>query len=299
MHRKRKAVKAMHSKKDLSLRKFIERFSAEEACEEFLFQQKWSHGFVCPKCGCQEYYHIKGRKLYQCKHCHHQSSVTSNTVMHRTHKPLTTWFLAIYFVASDKRGISACTLAGKLDVSYETAWYMLARIRKAMDSRESRYMLAGIVELDDSYFGAKIKGKRGRAAGQQSVIVGVSKDSKNRPQYLKMTVVPNVQRQIIKQFTESTIEKGTVVQTDGYRSYVQPLRNEYNHEAKDFDPNDEHLKWLHTIIGNAKAFLNGTYHGTSVQHLQAYLSEFCYRFNRRSFRGQIFDRLVIAVAQYN
>ena len=110
-----------------------------------------------------EFYHIKGRKPYQCKHCRHQSSVTANTVMHRTHKPLTTWFQAIYFVASDKRGISACTLAGKLDISYETAWYMLVRIRKAMDHRESQYMLAGIVELDDSYFGAKIKGKRGRA----------------------------------------------------------------------------------------------------------------------------------------
>ena len=161
----------MHHKKELSLREFLNRFPTEESCEEYLFQQKWPDGFICPKCGCREFYHIKGRKLYQCKHCRHQSSVTANTVMHRTHKPLTTWFQAIYFVASDKRGISACTLAGKLDISYETAWYMLVRIRKAMDHRESQYMLAGIVELDDSYFGAKIKGKRGRAAGNQSVIV--------------------------------------------------------------------------------------------------------------------------------
>lgn len=248
----------MHHKEELSLRKFLNRFPTEESCEEYLFQQKWPDGFICPKCGCREFYHIKGRKLYQCKHCRHQSSVTANTVMHRTHKPLTTWFQAIYFVASDKRGISACTLAGKLDISYETAWYMLVRIRKAMDHRESQYMLAGIVELDDSYFGAKIKGKRGRAAGNQSVIVCVSKDSKDRPQFLKMTVVPNVQRSTVEQFVDAAIEKGTTVQTDSYRSYIKPLRKWYNHESADFDPNSEHLKWLHTIIGNAKAFLKGT-----------------------------------------
>lgn len=286
----------MHHKKELSLREFLNRFPTEESCEEYLFQQKWPDGFICPKCGCREFYHIKGRKLYQCKHCRHQSSVTANTVMHRTHKPLTTWFQAIYFVASDKRGISACTLAGKLDISYETAWYMLVRIRKAMDHRESQYMLAGIVELDDSYFGAKIKGKRGRAAGNQSVIVCVSKDSKDRPQFLKMTVVPNVQRSTVEQFVDAAIEKGTTVQTDSYRSYIKPLRKGYNHESADFDPNSEHLKWLHTIIGNAKAFLKGTYHGTSTKYLQSYLSEFCYRFNRRSFYGQIFDRLVLAVS---
>ena len=182
-------------------------FPTEDGCEEFLFQQKWPDGFICPKCGCREFYHIKGRKLYQCKHCRHQSSVTTNTVMHRTHKPLTTWFQDIYFVASDKRGISACTLAGKLDISYETAWYMLVRIRKAMDHRESRYMLAGIVELDDSYFGAKIKGKRGRAAGNQSVIVCVPKDSKDRSQFMKMTVVLNVQRSTVEQFVDPPLKK--------------------------------------------------------------------------------------------
>ena len=103
----------MHHKKELSLRKFLDRFSTEESCEEFLYQQKWPDGFICPKCGCREFYHIKGRKLYQCKHCRHQSSVTANTVMLRTHKPLMTWFQAIYFVASDKRGISAFDIKGE------------------------------------------------------------------------------------------------------------------------------------------------------------------------------------------
>lgn len=147
----------------------------------------------------------------------------------------------------------------------DTAWYMLVRIRKAMDQRESQYMLAGIVELDNSYFGAKLKGKRGRAAGNQSVIVCVSKDSKNRPQFLKMTVVPNVQRPTVEQFVDTTIHKGTTVQTDSYSSYVKSLRKGYHHEAKDFAPNSEHLIWLYTIIGNAKAFLIGTYHGTSTK----------------------------------
>lgn len=216
--------------------------------------------------------------------------------MHRTHLPLTKWFWAIYLVACDKRGISALTLAGKISVSYETAWYLLCRIRKAMEARDAQYTLGGIIEFDDSYFGAKIKGKEGRGAGNQGVFVAVGKDEAGRPEYLKMLITPNIQIPSVKKFVDKNLETGSVVETDGFRSYRKPLADNYTHQAEDFSPDSEHLKWLHRIIGNAKAFINGTYHGTSSKHLQMYLSEFCYRFNRRSFGGVIFDRLLVAIA---
>lgn len=290
----------MSKKKMLSFTQFIKRFPDENACMEYLYKVKWPEGFVCPVCGCRHCYAIKTRRQYQCTNCRHQTSLTANTVMHRSHLPLTKWFWAIYLVACDKRGISALALAGKIEVCYETAWNMLRRIRAAMEMRDERYILGGIVEFDDSYFGAglkgKIEGKGGRARGNQAVFVAVSKDAEGHPVYLRMQVTKNVQSESIAEFAQTRIAHGSIVQTDGFNAYRKPLSKGYLHEREVFDPNSDLLKWLHHMIGNAKTFINGTYHGTSTKHLQMYLSEFCYRFNRRFFNGAIFDRLLVAMA---
>ena len=290
----------MTKKKMLSFTQFIKRFPNEKSCMEYLYSIKWPQGFECPVCGCRHGYALKNRKQYQCANCRHQTSLTANTVMHRSHLPLTKWFWAIYLVACDKRGISALALAGKIEVCYETAWSMLRRIRAAMETRDERYVLQGIVEFDDSYFGAgkkgNIPGKGGRARGNQAVFVAVSKDEKGNPAYLKMQLTPNVQSASIEAFARSRIAFASTVQTDGFNAYRKPLAERYNHEWEVFNPDGELLKWLHHMIGNAKTFINGTYHGTSTKHLQMYLSEFCYRFNRRKMGGAIFDRLLVAIA---
>ena len=290
----------MSRKKMLSFTQFIKRFPNEKACVEYLYSVKWPQGFECPVCGCRHGYTLKNRRQYQCANCRHQTSLTANTVMHRSHLPLTKWFWAIYLIACDKRGISALALAGKIEVCYETAWNMLRRIRAAMEMRDEHYVLQGIVEFDDSYFGAgkkgNIPGQGGRARGNQAVFVAVSKDEKGNPAYLKMQLTPNVQSASIEAFASSRIAYASTVQTDGFNAYRKPLAKRYNHEWEVFNPDGELLKWLHHMIGNAKTFINGTYHGTSTKHLQMYLSEFCYRFNRRKLGGAIFDRLLIAIA---
>ena len=166
MYKKKAASKSL--KKAMSFAQFLKRFPNEKTCAEYLYHVRWPNGFVCPVCGHRHCYALNRPGRYQCAKCRHQTSLTANTVMHRTHLPLTKWFWAIYLVACDKRGISALTLAGKISVSYETAWYLLCRIRKAMEARDAQYTLGGIIEFDDSYFGAKIKGKGGRGAGNQS-----------------------------------------------------------------------------------------------------------------------------------
>ena len=289
-------VLVMSKKKMLSFTQFIKRFPNEKACADYLYKVKWPKGFVCPVCGCRHCYTIQTRRQYQCANCRHQTSLTANTVMHRSHLPLTKWFWAIYLVACDKRGISALALAGKIEVCYETAWNMLRRIRGAMEMRDERYVLGGIVEFDDSYFGGKIKGKEGHGAGNQPVFVAVSKNDKGHPVYLRMQVTNNVQSDSIEDFARERIVYGSVVQTDGFNAYRTPLSKGYLHQRKVFEPDGELLKWLHHMIGNAKTFINGTYHGTSTKHLQMYLSEFCYRFNRRFYNGAIFDRLLVAIA---
>lgn len=286
----------MSKKKMLSFTRFIKRFPNENACVEYLYKVKWPTGFVCPVCGCRHCYAIKTRRQYQCANCRHQTSLTANTVMHRSHLPLTKWFWAIYLVACDKRGISALALAGKIEVCYETAWNMLRRIRGAMEMRDEHYVLGGIVEFDDSYFGGKIKGKEGRGAGNQPVFVAVSKNEKGHPVYMRMQVTKNVQSASVENFVRERIAYGSVVQTDGFNAYRTSLSKGYLHQREVFKPDGELLKWLHHMIGNAKTFINGTYHGTSTKHLQMYLSEFCYRFNRRHLNGAIFDRLLVAIA---
>ena len=158
----------MSQQAGISFKEFRQRFQTEEACEAFLFEQRWPEGFVCPKCGGRGCYRLHGRREYVCKRCRRQSSVTVGTVLHRTHLPLTVWFWAIYLIARDQRGISAIQLSRELEIAYSSAWYLLHRLRNAMGERDKDYVLSGIIELDDVYFGApSSNGKRGRGTDKK------------------------------------------------------------------------------------------------------------------------------------
>ncbi|NMB66128.1 MAG: IS1595 family transposase [Spirochaetes bacterium] len=214
----------------------------------------------------------------------------------RNHLSLRIW--AIYLVSRDKRGYSAMQLSRVLNLPYNTAWFLLHRIRNAMAEWNSRYLLKGIVELDDTYSGKTRKGsKRGRGTTKNKIIVAISKDEDGKPQYVKMQVVADLKGKTIARFVKNSIAEGTTVQTDAYRSYRKPLAEKYLHEYQVFDADSDMLKWLHTIVSNAKAFVAGTFHGLGKKHLQSYLDEYCYRFNRRNMGGMIFDRLLFAMTQ--
>lgn len=276
---------------------FKNKFNREEACREHLFKMRWPDGFKCPRCGHDRCYVVSTRNLYECTECHYQASVTAGTVMDKTRIKLQIWFWAIYLVGKDKRGISATMLSRELGLNYKSAWFLLHRIRKAMADRDSEYNLSGIVELDDAYFGSSDEGgKRGRGTDKAKVVVGLSLNSAGRPQYIKMQVVDDLKRETIAEFAHNNILAGSTISSDAYRSYYQLIKEGYKLEAKVFNPkeNPEHLKWLHTIVSNAKAFINGTFHGLDKKHLQQYLDEFCFRFNRRWFGGELFNRIVNA-----
>lgn len=276
---------------------FRQKFDSEEACRDHLFRMRWPHGFCCPKCGSLAHYEIPTRNLMECADCHYQASVTVGTIMEKTHLSLEKWFWGIYFFGSDKRGCSATLLAKELGISYKSAWFMLHRIRKAMKDQDSQYLLDGLVEMDDAYFGAKKEGsKRGRGTDKAKVIVGLSINDQGHPQYLKMEVVHNLKRQTLADFANDHIASGSTISSDAYRSYLNLQKEGYQLEAKVFNPkaDSEHLKWLHTIISNAKAFIEGTFHGLDKKYLQSYLDEFCYRFNRRFFLSELFNRILVS-----
>lgn len=285
----------MASNKRMSLQEFTRRFGTEEQCRQYLFEQRWPDGFICPKCGAGKVYQLSDGTL-QCAACHHQTSVTAGTVLHRSHLPLTKWFEALYFVSQDKRGISAVELQARLDVTYKTAWYVLSRIRKAMGQWDNQHKLSGTIEFDDAFFGGPTAGKkRGRGTEKAKVFVALSLDNKGNPRFLKMKTTKDIRQRSVRAFAQAYFSKASVVLSDGYRSYA-PALADFEHHPHNYDPLNGMLRWLHIVISNAKAFVQGTYHGLPVKYLDSYLDEFCFRFSRRSFAATLFQRLSLAVA---
>lgn len=274
--------------KEMNLKEFMDRFQTEEDCRDYFFRVKWADGFKCPKCGQEKYVFLKKRNLYQCSQCGHQASLTAGTIMHGSHTGLREWFLAIYLFTHDKRGISASQLSRTVDISYYTAWLMLQKLCEAMGSRDEDYILKGIVEMDDAFFGAPAEGgKRGHGTDKTPAIIAVSLDEEGKPEYVKIEAVDTVDGSTIVETAKEMIEPGSVIQTDGLPCYNALERADYEHRP-------EHLRWLHVVVSNLKTFIAGTCHGLDKKHLQRYFDEFCYRFNRRRFGNQLFNRLLAA-----
>ena len=272
----------------------MKEFSTKAKCRKYLADLRWPDGFICPKCGCRHAYLLSNGR-YQCAGCHHQSSMTAGTVLHRTHMPLTRWFLAFYFASQDKRDISAVMLMSMLGTTYKTAWYVLMRIRAAMGQRDKTHRLNGTIEFDDTYFGGPTVGKkRGRGTEKAKVFAAVSLDERGNPRYAKMQITQNIKRASVKKFAQAAFALGSTIHSDGYRSYIPALQG-YTHEHKPYDPSSGLIHWLHTVISNAKAFILGTYHGLPKKYLQAYLDEYCFRFSRRDFGPRLLQRLTLAV----
>jgi len=269
------------------------RFQTEQDCLIYLQKLKWPNGFICPQCGQDHAHFIQVRQLYQCSACQHQTSLKAGTLFHRSHLPLRKWFWGIYFIGSDKGGISAMRLSKLIEVNWRTARLMLKKLRQAMAHRDSLYQLGGLIEVDDALVGGKRPGKRGRGAiGKTSVLVACeSKESEAG--YVAMKAVKSVNHKTVKDFVNKRISEGQKVHTDALAA-LNIIGEKHEHEAR-VTPSgkvDQWLPWVHITIGNLKAFLLGTFHGVSGKYLQEYLDEFCYRFNRRFFEVEIPNRLL-------
>jgi transposase-like protein len=205
------------------------------------------------------------------------------------------WFWAIFLIAKDKRGHSALQLSKELGIPYDRAWLMLHKIRSGMADRDARYKLQGTVELDEAYFGAPNVGRRGRSTRRAKALVAVTLSADKKPRFTKIHFVSRLDSRCVAQFAAEHIEGGSHIRTDGLAVY-NCLSKNYRHEpiVAKTKPKDALLKWVHVVISNAKAFIEGTFHGLDEKHLQRYLDEFCYRFNRRYHERELFDRLLAA-----
>lgn len=285
----------------MSVKEFRKKFSTVENCLNYLIKLRWPNGFVCPKCQNRESYRQAERGFYRCKACDHKASVIAGTVFHGTNLGLPDWFWAIYRMAQDKKGFSAMQLMKEINVSYPSAWSVLHKIRCAMEERDKQYRLKGRIELDDAYLGGESTGKRGRGAeGKVPVLAAVEKRQTSdgtKPGYAAIRIAGQLSSAVVKDFVDSKIVAGSVIETDGLSIYGildgsdfihEPYITENGSKAKELFP------WVHLVIGNLKRFILGTHHHADPKYLRFYVSEYCYRLNRRFHEDDLFEHLLKA-----
>jgi transposase-like protein/ribosomal protein L37AE/L43A len=277
---------------------FEARFSREAACRDYLAQLRWPEGFRCPQCGCSKSSRVR-EALLQCSECRHQTSVTAGTIFQDIRKPLTMWFRAMWYVTSQKNGASALGIQRVLGLgSYQTAWTWLHKLRRAM-VRPDRDRLSGWVEVDESYFGGLEEGRKGRGRAEKALIVVAVQVDGARIGRIRMRCIPDASAQSLHGFVKDCIEPGSTVHTDAWQGYAGLGEAGYDHEVTRRGPQPRDasklLPRVHRVISLLKRWLLGTHQGgISHQHLDYYLDEFTFRFNRRksASRGKLFFRLM-------
>jgi hypothetical protein len=281
-----------------SLFDFQRRFPDDACCAAYLAEARWPGGFVCPACG-----HAKGWALetkantYECAACHRQTSVTAGTVMHGSKLRLSVWFWAAYLMATHSNGISALQLMKQLGLgSYKTAWLLTHKLRRAMVAPD-RTPLAGLVEVDETEIAFRTKddppaGGGGRSRQGKLLLAGAVEVRDGKPGRLRLAVIEDFSATSLHRFLGSGVAAGGRTKTDGWSAY--PGAPDLIHEPHVIGKMAAHivLPWIHPVFSNLKTWALGVYHGLRKKHLQAYLDEFVFRFNRRRTRHAAFRSLL-------
>lgn len=277
---------------------FLDWFQTEADCEQYLEWIRWPDGFVCPGCGSRKAWRTD-RGLWHCGRCQAQTSVTAGTVFEDTRKPLRLWFHIMWLMMAQKTGMSARNLCDTYGFgSYQTAWGWLQKLRSIM-IRTGRERLAKRVEVDETYIGGQKEGTRGRGAeGKTLVLVAVEGDMK-RLGRVRFRCVEALDQKVAESFMLDYVEPGTKVITDGLSVYDGLKSKGFEHRHHVLSNSGpavrRQLDHVHLVISLLKRWLVGTHQGAvTPSHLQAYLNEFAFRFNRRlsRHRGKLFFRLM-------
>ena len=283
-----------------TLQEFDDWFSTEEKCLEFLKRLRWNEGFLCPECGNNTGWQKKSG-LIRCGNCRNDISVIHGTIFHKTRKPLKIWFQAMWYVTSQKFGGSALGLQRILGLgSYRTAWSWLHKMRHAM-VRPDRELLTGVVEIDETMIGGEHHGgKRGRGSENKYIIViAVEIFEPKGFGRVRMKQIESADSENLQSFINDNVEKGSQVRTDSWKGYAAVKDNGYTHKkvniSQSGDPAHVSMPGVHRIASLLKRWLLGTHQGSvSSKHLDYFLDEYTFRFNRRKSksRGMLFYRLL-------
>lgn len=274
---------------------FEARFATEAACWRYLVDLRWPDGFHCPSCGEATAWTVG--HLFECRACGRQTSVTAGTIFQDTRTPLTTWFRAMWWVTGTKTGTSALGLQRVLGLgSYQTAWAWLHKLRRAM-VRPGRDRLSGHVEIDEALIGG-LGGARGRSTTRKALIMVAAEEVGRGIGRVRMRRIPDASAATLQAFIDETIERGSHIHTDGWDGYERVRSSGYQHDVSLLRGHHELASQLlprvHRVVSLLKRWLLGTHQGAVTHaHLDYYLDEFTFRFNRRRsrHRGKLFFRL--------
>lgn len=276
--------------KSLSLFEFQERFQSKEDCLRYLEELKWLKGYQCRKCGHDNYCKGAAELSRQCTSCNYVESPTANTLFHKVKFDLVKAFYIVYFVSTNKKGITSTELSRKLNLRQKTCWAFKRKVMKAMKSSRN-HPIQGEAEVDETVFGGQETGVRGRQNKKKKLVaIGIEKHKKGVSR-VYARVIPKADASSLGGFMRDHISLDAQVTTDNWTGY-NPLEREY--EKMNRIPSGKkgsNFPEMHRVIMNIKAWLRGIHH--HVRDLQDYLDEYCYRFNRSFMKAEIFDNLMI------
>lgn len=281
-----------------------ERFATDEQCRAYLAALRWPEGFVCPRCGGRKAWPAQRGRLI-CAACRHQATVTAGTIFHDSRLPLRLWCRVLWQVTSQKNGASALGLQRVLGLgSYQTAWTVLHKLRRAM-VRPGRDKLSGRIEVDETQVGGVMPGKKGRGIPSKALVVIAAQELGAGIGRIRMARIPDGSAEQLHRFIGGAIVQGSCVHTDGWKPYQGLDQLGYQHEVSKLkglkkSAATELLPRVHRVASLLKRWLLGTHQGAiAPEHLDYYLDEFTFRFNRRTSasRGKLFYRLAQQAVQ--
>jgi predicted RNA-binding Zn-ribbon protein involved in translation (DUF1610 family)/transposase-like protein len=279
-----------------TLMELEKQYSSEDACLQYLFELRWPDGFICPQCGNKEAWRTK-RNLYFCRQCGYQASVTAGTIFQDTRMPLQLWFRAIWQITTQKYGANALGLQRVLGLgSYHTAWNWLHKLRIAM-VRPGQERLSGIIQVDETFIGGPKPGKRGRGSTGKALVMIAAEVNNNKIGRIRLYRLKDASSESLNTALAELVEPGSTIETDGWLGYSKA--NEIGLQRviarKGANVGEDLLPQAHQVASLLKRWLLGTLQGAiQPTHLDYYLDEFAFRFNRRTSksRGKLFYRLL-------
>ena len=280
----------------MNIIEFGKRFQTNADCLQYLMDIKWEEGFKCSRCGSLRYWKGKQWTNLRCQDCGYEESATAGTLFHKIKFPLLKAFHICYRVCVSKKGMSSCELSRELTLRQKTCWSFKRKIQEAMKSSQN-HPLIGRVDVDEIAIGGHDEKSQGRSKGDKKLVclaVEIRKDEKMGRAY--GTVINDYSSAELKKIFDMHISKEKAqVRTDEWTGYT-PLESEYRMERIKSDKG-KNFPEMHTLIMNLKSWLRGIYHKCSEKHMQAYLNEFFYRFNRRGFGKHSFHKLIVTMVQ--
>lgn len=276
---------------------FNRQFKNDNDCYEYLSLVKWEDGYICRKCGNDKYYNGKKPFSRRCLKCKYDESPTVNTMFEKLKFSILIAFHIVFKISTKKKGMSSLELSSEFELRQKTCWSFKQKVQEAMKS-SLRSPLTRVVNADEFVIGGPEEGKKGRSKGDKKLIVLAIEILEDGVGRAYAEVIENSSAKELGGFLKKYVSKDAKIVTDKWRGYT-PLKKEFLKLEQISSDDGKNFKQLHIHIMNIKGWLRGIHHHCSKKHMQKYLDEYHFRYNRRSNMGTIFDVLVRKMVNYN